>query len=108
MVRLKKIPTRRLIKALFMLFLWFFVLGLIFFLSLFLYLQSTLPDPDSIALRRVTESTKIYDRTGEVLLYDIYGEEKRTIIAWDKISDYTKKATIASEDNNFYQHRGLD
>src|SRR3989344_3488262 len=108
MVRLKKIPTRRLIKALSMLFLWFFVLGLIFFLSLFLYLQRTLPDPDSIAIRRITESTKIYDRTGEVLLYDIHGEEKRTIIPWEKIPESIKKATLASEDADFYKHQGLD
>ena len=108
MVRLKKIPTRRLIKALSMLFLWFFVLGLIFFLSLFLYLQRTLPDPDSIAIRRITESTKIYDRTGEVLLYDIHGEEKRTIIPWEKIPESIKAATLSAEDSDFYQHKGLD
>jgi len=108
MTNKKKTPLRRIAKALFMLFLWFFVVGLIFFLSLFLYLQSTIPDPESIAIRRVTESTKIYDRTGEVLLYDIHGEEKRTIIPWEKIPESIKKATLASEDSDFYNHKGLD
>lgn len=91
-----------------MLFLWFFVIGLIGFLSLFLYLHSALPDPESIALRKVTESTKIFDKTGQVLLYDIHGEEKRTIIPWEKIPESVKKSTLASEDNNFYQHKGID
>ena len=91
-----------------LLFVWLFVIGLILFLSLFIYLERNLPDPDSIAIRKVKESTKIYDRTGEVLLYDIHGEEKRTIISWEQIPDSIKKATLASEDNNFYNHSGLD
>jgi len=91
-----------------MLFLWLFVIGVIIFLSLFLYLQRTLPDPETIANRRVGESTKIYDRTGEVLLYDIHGEEKRTIIPWEKIPESVKNATLAAEDSNFYNHKGLD
>ena len=95
-------------KALAMLFLWLFVIGSIMLLSLFLYLQGTLPDPESIATRKVGESTKIYDRTGEVLLYDIHGEEKRTVIPWEQMPDTIKNATLASEDSDFYNHKGLD
>src|SRR3989344_7707438 len=97
---------KRTVKALVMLFLWLFVIGSIIFLSFFIYLVWTLPDPDSIAIRRVGESTKIYDRTGEILLYDIHGEEKRTIILWDQIPQSVKNATLASEDADFYIHRG--
>ena len=103
-----RVKTKRLIKALGMLFLWLFVIGTIVFLSMFLYLQRTLPDPETIANRRVGESTKIYDRTGEVLLYDIHGEEKRTVIPWDDIPESVKEATLATEDSNFYNHKGLD
>src|SRR3989344_6614352 len=101
-------PTKVHLDQLLHLAVWVAVIGFISFLIYFIYLERTLPDPEALISRQVKESTKIYDKTGEVLLYDIYGEEKRTIVAWDKISDYTKKATIASEDNNFYQHRGLD
>src|SRR3989338_6503425 len=104
----KKIKTVKTLKALAMLFLWLFVIGSILLLSFFLYLQRTLPDPESIATRKVGESTKIYDSTGEVLLYDIHGEEKRTIIPWEEIPDTIKKATLASEDSDFYNHKGLD
>ncbi|OGN21654.1 MAG: hypothetical protein A2915_04485 [Candidatus Yanofskybacteria bacterium RIFCSPLOWO2_01_FULL_41_34] len=106
--RLKKIRTVKIFKALAMLFLWLFVIGTIILFSLFLYLQRTLPDPESIATRKVGESTKIYDRTGEILLYDIHGEEQRTIIPWEQIPDTIKKATLASEDSDFYNHKGLD
>ena len=100
--------TKHLFKALSMLFLWLFVIGVISFLTLFIYIELTLPAPESIAVRKVTESTKIYDKTGETLLYDIHGEEKRTIITWDQIPESVKKATLASEDAGFYNHKGLD
>ena len=95
-------------KALPMLFLWLVVVGAISFLVLFIYIELTLPAPESIAVRKITESTKIYDKTGEVLLYDIHGEEKRTIIPWDQIPESAKEATLASEDADFYNHKGLD
>ena len=106
--RFKRIWTIQTFKALVMLFLWLFVIGIIMLLSFFLYLQRTLPDPESIATRKVGESTKIYDRTGEVLLYDIHGEEKRTIIPWEQMPETIKEATLASEDSDFYNHKGLD
>src|SRR3989344_4759083 len=106
--KFKKTGALITMKALAMLFLWLFVIGSIMLLSFFLYLQRTLPDPESIATRKVGESTKIYDRTGEVLLYDIHGEEKRTIIPWEQMPETIKEATLASEDSDFYNHQGLD
>ena len=63
-----------------------------------------LPDADFLSSRQVFESTKIYDRAGETLLYEIHGEEKRTIIPFDEIPAYMKQATIAIEDEGFYTH----
>src|SRR3989344_3850814 len=102
-----RVVPRKLLKLFLTLFVWFFVIGSIIFLSYFIYLQRTIPDAESIIARKVGESTKIYDTTGEVLLYDIHGEEKRTIIPWTDIPESIKKATLASEDTNFYEHRGL-
>lgn len=100
--------TSHLFRASTMLFLWLLVVGIISFLVLFIYIELTLPAPESIAVRKVTESTKIYDKTGNILLYDIHGEEKRTIIPWDQIPEIAKQATLASEDAEFYNHKGLD
>lgn len=67
-----------------------------------------LPNPERITERDVVESTKIYDRTGKVLLYEIHGEEKRTVVSFGRIPDVVKKNTLAAEDINFYRHHGLD
>jgi penicillin-binding protein 1C len=67
-----------------------------------------LPNADLLTSRQVFESTKIYDRTGEVLLYEIHGEEKRTVIPFEEIPDVVKKAAIAIEDENFYKHPAFD
>ncbi|MEK7192066.1 MAG: PBP1A family penicillin-binding protein [Patescibacteria group bacterium] len=74
----------------------------------FLLIVKDLPSPDILNSRQVFESTKIYDRTGEFLLYEIHGEEKRTIIPFEKIPDHVKQATIAIEDANFYKHSAFD
>lgn len=91
-----------------MLALWVVVLGAIAFFSFFIYLERTLPDPETIAVRKISESTKIYDRTGQIVLYDIHGEERRTVVPWEHISQEIKDATLAAEDANFYNHGGFD
>lgn len=74
----------------------------------FVYILKTLPAPELLENRQVSQSTKIYDRTGEVLLFEIHGEEKRTIIPFEEIPEIVKKSTLAVEDINFYQHAALD
>lgn len=65
-------------------------------------LLKQLPSPDQLTARRVNQSTKLYDRTGQALLYEIHGEEKRTVIPFNDIPGYVKFATLAAEDVNFY------
>lgn len=91
-----------------MLFLSIGILGFIFGLTLFIYYAAQVPDPSIIAERHVKESTKIYDTTGNILLYDVHGQEKRTVIPWDQISDTVKHAALAAEDSEFYSHSGID
>ncbi|MFO0743916.1 MAG: transglycosylase domain-containing protein [Candidatus Paceibacterota bacterium] len=67
----------------------------------------TIPDFSNFANRRIDNSTQLYDRTGEILLYDVHSNVKRTQISGDKISPYIKKATIAIEDKYFYSHHGI-
>jgi len=81
--------------------------GLLFMAGVFVYFAKDLPSPTTIKTRIVAESTKIYDRTGEHLLYDIHGEEKRTIVPFEQIPDTLKSATIALEDQDFYSHHGI-
>ncbi len=81
----------------------------IFILGLVALWTSTfkVPTLESIRERRVTESTKIYDRTGQILLYDTGGDIRRSIVPIEEISINIKNATIAIEDREFYEHRGI-
>lgn len=83
------------------------LLGAIFVLGAFAYIAKDLPSPGSLANRVIIESTKIYDRSGEHLLYDVHGEEKRTVIAFSEMPDVVKYATISLEDQDFYNHHGI-
>jgi len=67
-----------------------------------------IPSISDFQNREVAQSTKIYDRTGNVLLYDVHGEEERTSIPLDQISPYIQQATIAIEDQSFYSNSGID
>ena len=82
--------------------------GFIFLAGAFIVFSRDLPSPDQIEDRFISQSTKIYDRTGKVILYDIFGEEKRTVIPFEEIPETVKQATIAIEDQNFYTHPGID
>lgn len=71
-------------------------------------LVQDLPNPSRVSERAVVESTKIYDRTGTIILYEIHGDQRRTVIPSDQIPESVKKATLAAEDINFYHHSGID
>ncbi len=66
-----------------------------------------IPDFRSINDRKILNSTKIYDRTGETLLYDLHEDVKRTVIPFDSMGDNIKHATVAIEDKDFYNHGGI-
>ncbi len=87
-----------------LLFSVFLILGamILFWVSSF-----KVPTSESIRERRVVESTKIFDRTGKILLYDTGGDVRRSIVPIEEISRYIKNATIAIEDREFYQHHGV-
>ncbi len=83
------------------------ILGLIFVIIMFIWYARDLPKPDKLMTRDVAESTKIYDRTGEHLLYEIHGEQQRTIIPLTEIPEYAIWATLSLEDQQFYEHKGF-
>ncbi len=76
-------------------------------LGVFLYIAKDLPSPGNVRDRFVAESTKIYDRSGTHLLYEVHGEEKRTVISLSEMPDVVKYATISLEDQDFYNHFGI-
>lgn len=71
------------------------------------WISRDLPDPNSLSTRDVAQSTKIFDRSGKTLLYEIHGNEKRTLVSIRDIPDTAKWATVAIEDRKFYEHHGV-
>jgi penicillin-binding protein 1C len=91
--------------------------GLILFLAGFIIVSAgiliwisslQIPDLSAFDERRVLQSTKIFDRTGEVLLYDLHQDVKRTIVPLEDMSRHIKNATVAIEDDQFYNHFGIN
>jgi 1A family penicillin-binding protein len=66
-----------------------------------------IPDIGSLSERKVTQSTKIYDRTGTVLLMDLGENVTRTVVSGGDVSPFVKNATVAIEDSSFYEHHGI-
>ncbi|MEX0934038.1 MAG: transglycosylase domain-containing protein [Candidatus Paceibacterota bacterium] len=91
-------------------FIFLLVISLGIFISggVLLWVSSfEVPDLKTFDERKINQSTKIYDRTGEVLLYDIHKDIQRTVIPFDIMSRHIKNATVAIEDAEFYEHRGI-
>ena len=66
-----------------------------------------IPALNSFDSRKVSQSTKIYDRSGKTVLYDLNHDVKRNVVPLAEISPYLQQATISIEDSSFYQHGGI-
>ena len=94
----------RVLAALFLLVgVGFLVAGMVLFAVAF----TPTPDIATFADRQVGQSTRIYDRTGQVLLYDYNRDERRELVPLSRISPYAINAVIATEDASFYDHGGI-
>ncbi len=95
----------------------------LFAVILMAMISKDLPNPNSLTERSISQTTKIYDRTGTHVLYEIFGEENRTLkklqqgfcndkadIEFDEkgIPLFALQATIAAEDRSFCTHGGFD
>jgi len=77
-------------------------------LFLFAYYAKDLPRPERFTELSLVQPTRIFDRTGTVLLYEVYKEERREFVSLDDVPDFLKNAIIATEDASFFKHFGVD
>ncbi|MBK5215223.1 MAG: transglycosylase domain-containing protein [Candidatus Pacebacteria bacterium] len=83
-------------------------LGLLFTGILMVWVSTLqLPDFKSFTDRKMKSSTKIYDKTGTILLYDVHQNIKRTIIPYEEMGVNILNSTVAIEDSEFYKHKGI-
>ncbi len=95
-------------KLLGKIFLGLILAGFLSVVGVFAWFAKDLPSPGNLNNRTLAQSTKIYDRTGNYLLYEIHGEEKRTEIPFSDMPESVRYATIALEDQNFYTNHGIE
>jgi len=102
---MKKKFNKKLFKNIILITIGF---GLLFAGLLIVWISTLqIPDFNSFTDRKIQSSTKIYDRTGSILLYDVHKEIKRTIIPYEEMGVNILNATVAIEDSEFYKHKGI-
>ncbi|MCR4278901.1 MAG: transglycosylase domain-containing protein [bacterium] len=83
------------------------LLGSVVIAGALAWYSKDLPDPNTLMSRDVPQTTKIYDRTGETVLFEIHGDEQRTLVSLSDIPEYAQWASISIEDKDFYNHHGI-
>ena len=81
--------------------------------SIYYYFTRDLPDPSAIVTEQESfETVKIYDRTGQVLLYESIDPRPfrgdRTYVPLEEISPYMINATVALEDRSYWENPGIN
>jgi len=81
--------------------------------GVYAYYAQDLPDAEAIEREQASsETVKIWDRTGQHLLYEAIDPRPyrgdRTYVPLDQISPYLIDATIALEDRSFYGNPGIN
>ncbi len=106
----RKFRKKKLYRKINIYWIIFFIFSFFLFsaFAFFVYSIKDLPRPEKFNEGKIFQSTKIYDRTGKVLLYEISGKERRTVVPFSEISENIKKAVISAEDADFYKHNGFD
>ena len=104
----RKITLGFLLKEAFLISLYvFIIIGALGLIS-FLYLIAKTPLGTTLQTRHIAQTSIIYDRTGTHVLYEVHGEENRKILSHEEIPDVIRIATVATEDDSFYRHPGVD
>ncbi len=96
---------KRLIKTLAVLIALGFI-GIASVLGLFFYISIDLPQINSLKDYNPPMNSRILSRDNEILLE--IGAETRDVVPFNKIPKKVVDAFLAAEDDNFYQHEGID
>jgi penicillin-binding protein 1A len=75
-------------------------------LGAYQYLRPALPDVSTIKDIRLQVPLRVYSRDGKLIAQ--FGEQRRIPLAFDAIPNQLVNAVLAAEDDNFFQHGGID
>ncbi len=94
------------LRFVFNLILFCFVLGLILFAGLSWYLLPQLPDISNLQDVKLQIPLRIYSQDNSLIAE--FGEKRRQPISIDEVPTSAVQAFLAAEDDRFYQHPGVD
>ena len=70
-------------------------------------LTRNMPNIEDMKRKTNAVNTVIYDRHGDVIA-ELHGAENRVLVKSEQIPEVMKQATVAVEDQRFYEHHGVD
>ena len=85
---------------------FFFLLGCLFFILVFLGVLGPVPSKRQLKVINNPVASEVYSADGKIL--GRYYVENRSNVSFDEISPNVINALIATEDARFYEHRGID
>lgn len=74
--------------------------------GVYLYLSPNLPDVETLRDVKLQTPMRVYTRDGELI--GQFGEQKRSPLNFEQIPDQFIQSLLAAEDDNFFNHRGID
>jgi membrane peptidoglycan carboxypeptidase len=80
---------------------------LLCFVGVMVFVYPTLPDINNLQNIAAAQSSTILDREGNVL-YTVHGDENRKDVSIKDVSPFATQAVLAIEDDQFYNHGGVD
>ena len=83
-----------------------FTIGVVVLAAVYLYLAPELPSVESLKDVRLQTPLRVHSRNGGLIAQ--FGEKKRSPLKYENVPDLMIKAILASEDNRFYEHPGVD
>ena len=83
------------------------ITGVLIVTAILVVINSSLPPVDRIYDRQLEESTVIFDRTGEHVLFQIFEDVQRNYLSLSDVPTHIQQATLVAEDRDFYSHRGI-
>jgi penicillin-binding protein 1A len=82
------------------------LLGVYAFACAFIYLAPSLPSADAMRNVELQVPLRVYSRSGQLIAQ--IGEQRRIPVTYEQIPLTVRQAFLAAEDDQFFEHRGVD
>ncbi len=84
----------------------FLAVLIVLLFAIFIYYSKDLPDPNKLSAKGNETATKIFDRN-EKPIFELYGDKNRILVKLEDVPEKVIRATLATEDSEFYIHSGF-